>query len=39
MEFLFVIVDYLSTLNKRIAFYEWGTPLIIGTTGFMTRVS
>ena len=30
MEFLFVILDYFSTLTKRIAFYEWGGPLVIG---------
>ncbi|MBR0272765.1 MAG: hypothetical protein IJQ59_01565 [Bacteroidaceae bacterium] len=32
MEFLFVILDYFSTLTKRIAFYEWGGPFVIGVT-------
>lgn len=30
LEFLFVIVDYFSTLNRRIAIYEWGIPIFIG---------
>ena len=30
LEFLFVIVDYFSTLNRRIAFYEWGVPILLG---------
>ena len=30
LEFLFVIADYFSTLNKRIAFYEWGIPILLG---------
>ena len=30
MEFIFVILDYFSTLTKRIALYEWGGPLVIG---------
>lgn len=32
LEFLFVIVDYFSTLNRRIAIYEWGIPIFIGIT-------
>lgn len=32
LEFVFVILDYFSTLTKRIAFYEWGIPLILGIT-------
>ena len=40
MEFLFVIVDYFSTLNKRTAFYEWGIPLIIGiTSGILSFIN
>lgn len=31
LEFLFVIVDYYSTLTKRIAIYEWGIPISLGT--------
>ena len=32
LEFLFVIVDYFSILNKRIAIYEWGVPILLGIT-------
>ena len=31
-EFLFVIIDYFSILNKRIAIYEWGVPILLGIT-------
>ena len=29
-EFLFVIGDYISTLTKRVAIYEWGIPVVLG---------
>ncbi len=29
-EFIFIIIAYFSTINKRIVVYEWGLPLIIG---------
>ena len=32
LEFLLVIADYFSTLNKRITFYEWGLPILLGIT-------
>lgn len=32
LEFLLVIADYFSILNKRIAIYEWGIPIILGIT-------
>ena len=39
-EFLFVIVDYFSTLNKRIAIYEWGLPILLGiTSGILSFVN
>ena len=31
-EFIFVIGDYISTLNKRVALYEWGIPVVLGIT-------
>lgn len=31
-EFLFVIGDYISTLTKRVALYEWGIPMVLGIT-------
>lgn len=31
-EFLFVIGDYISTLSKRVAIYEWGIPVVLGIT-------
>lgn len=31
-EFIFVIVDYISTLTKRVALYEWGIPVVLGIT-------
>lgn len=31
-EFLFVIGDYISTLTKRVAIYEWGIPVVLGIT-------
>lgn len=31
-EFLFVIGDYISTLTKRVALYEWGIPVVLGIT-------
>ena len=33
IEFLFIVADYFSTLNKRIAFYEWGIPILLGIVG------
>lgn len=30
IEYLFVITDYFSTLNKQIFIYEWGIPFLIG---------
>ena len=30
LEFLLVIADYFSTLNKRIVIYEWGLPMLLG---------
>lgn len=38
LEFLFVIVDYFSTLNRRIAIYEWGIPIFIGITSGVLSV-
>ena len=32
LEFIFVIIDYLSTLNKRLVVYEWGFPILLGIT-------
>lgn len=32
LDFLLVIADYFSILNKRIAIYEWGVPIILGIT-------
>lgn len=29
-EFIFVLIDYFSSINKRIAIYEWGIPAILG---------
>ena len=29
-EFIFILIDYFSTINKRIIVFEWGIPLIIG---------
>ncbi len=29
-EFIFVLIDYFSSINKRIVIYEWGTPAILG---------
>ncbi len=34
IEFVFLILDYFSTINKRIFVYEWGIPLIIGIISF-----
>lgn len=31
-EFIFVIGDYISTLTKRVALYEWGIPVVLGIT-------
>lgn len=31
LEFLYIIVDYFSVLKKRILFFEWGIPIIVGT--------
>lgn len=31
-EFILVIFDYVSTLTKRVAIYEWGIPLFLGIT-------
>jgi hypothetical protein len=31
-EFILVIFDYISTLTKRVAIYEWGIPLFLGIT-------
>lgn len=30
LEFLYIIADYFSVLKKRILFFEWGLPIIIG---------
>lgn len=30
LEFLYIIADYFSVLKKRILFFEWGIPIIIG---------
>ena len=34
-EFLYIIADYFSTINKRIAFYEWGVPILLGITSWV----
>lgn len=40
LEFLLVIADYFSTLNKRITFYEWGLPILLGiTSGILSFVN
>lgn len=31
-EFIFIIGDYISTLTKRVALYEWGIPVVLGIT-------
>lgn len=39
-EFLFVIGDYISTLTKRVALYEWGIPVALGiTSGFLSYLN
>lgn len=39
-EFLFVIGDYISTLSKRVALYEWGIPVALGiTSGFLSYLN
>ncbi len=30
VEFLYIVLDYISTLNKREAIIEWGIPIILG---------
>lgn len=40
LEFLFVVVDYFSTLTKRIAIYEWGIPILLGiTSGILSFIN
>ena len=40
LEFLLVIADYISTLNKRILIYEWGLPILLGiTSGILSFVN
>lgn len=39
LEFLLVIADYFSTLNRRIVFFEWGIPILLGiTSGILSFV-
>ena len=36
VEYLFIILDYLSTLNRKIFIYEWGIPILLGcTSGYL----
>ena len=28
-EFIFVLIDYFSSINKRISIYEWGMPIVL----------
>lgn len=28
-EFIFILIDYFSSINKRISIYEWGIPIVL----------
>ncbi len=28
-EFIFILIDYFSSINKRISIYEWGMPIVL----------
>ena len=28
-EFVFILIDYFSSINKRISIYEWGMPIVL----------
>lgn len=28
-EFIFILIDYISSINKRISIYEWGIPIVL----------
>ena len=33
LEFIYIIIDYFSTLDRRTVIYEWLIPIVIGVVG------